>query len=149
MDVQKMQKIRDRCFLNDIEKSIKNIIGVSIRHSYKSSDVHEKNIKILNEIYKNDFPVFLTKENGDQNYRYIEYLYEYLKITSDFYIWLIPYFNGSNWWIELEISNLYNFVNLYCPSNHPINLTVFDISNNLLFDIEIGESAYEYRIIRL
>lgn len=149
MDIKRIHEKRDKYVLNEIEKNIKNAMEISILHVYKSSDIYEKYLEKLNEIYKIEFPILFKKEGGYKNYEYIEYLYEYLKLPLDNYKWLIPDFNGSNWWIELKIDNLYNFIHFYCSSNNTINLTVFDMTNNLLFDIENGEDAYEYRIVWL
>ena len=42
-----------------------------------------------------------------------------------------------------------SIIHCYYPSNKSLNLTVFDTTNNVLFDIENGEDTYEYRIIWL
>ena len=149
MNNKKMQDIKDKYILNDIKENINSIIGISILYAYKSADVSERYLKVLNDIYKIEFPISFTKELGNSNFEYIEFLYDYLQLPLDDCKWLIPNFNGSNWWVELRINNLYNFINYYYPSNKSLNLTVFDTTNNILFDIENGEDTYEYRIIPL
>lgn len=146
MDTKKKQEIKDKYVLKEIENDIKNVIGVSILHIYKSSDIYEEYLKRLSEIYEIGFPVLFTRKVG-KNFEDIEYIYKYLNISVRNYRWLIPNFNGSNWWVELEINNLNNFIDFYCPNNHLTSLTVFDVMNSLLFDIEMGETDYEYRIV--
>mgnify|MGYP003305942365 FL=1 len=149
MDIKRIHENKDNYVLNKIEKNIENILGSSILHVYKNSNIYEKYLKRLDEIYKIGFPVLFIKEYGYKNYEYIECLYKYLSLPLGNYKWLIPNFSGSNWWIELKINNICNFIDFYFHDNNKINLTVFDMVNNLLFDIENGEDAYEYRIIYL
>lgn len=149
MDIDKKQLIKDKYILKNIEENINDIMGISIINIYNSSNVYKNYLEELNKIYKIEFPILITKEKGDKNYEYVEYLYKHLKLPTDNYKWLIPNFDGSNWWMELKIDKLDNFINFYYPSNNSINLTAIDTKNKLLFDIENGESDFEYRVIWL
>lgn len=64
IDEKRKQEIKDRYVLNNIKKGVENVMGTSIRHIYKNSDVGEKYNKMLQEIFKIEFPVFLTKWRG-------------------------------------------------------------------------------------
>lgn len=79
MDAKKKQEIKDKLVLNGIEKDIKNVIGVSILHIYKSSDIDEEYLKRLNEIYRIGFPVLFTRKVG-KNHEDIEYMYKYFYV---------------------------------------------------------------------
>lgn len=149
MDIRKKQAIKDRYLLNKIQKDVENIEGISILHIYNSANIDEEYLKILDKIYRIEFPILFTREIGNSTYEYVEFLYKFFKLPFGTYNWLIPNFNGSNWWLELKIDRLTNFINFYCPDNNSINLTIFDKENNLLFDIEIGETSVEYRMMWL
>ena len=77
------------------------------------------------------------------------YLYKLLKLQTSSYNWLIPNFNNSYWWLELEINNLCNFIDFYYPGNIPVELTAIDTRNKLLFDIDSPEDDFEYCVIWL
>ena len=62
--------------------------------------------------------------------------------------WLVPGFNCSYWWLELEVSNLCNFIDYY-SGNSSLDFTAIDTNNNLLFDIGLGEDDFEYCTIWL
>lgn len=149
MNNNKKQVIKDQYILNKITADINDMTGISMLNAYYNSSVCINFVEQLNKIYKIGFPILFTKERGHTNNEYVNYLYQYFKLPTDSYNWLIPNFEGSNWWIELNIRPLDNFINLYYPSYKSINLTAIDIKNRLLFDIENGESDIEYRIIWL
>lgn len=149
MDIDRKKLIKDKFILKNIEKNISDIDGISILNVYNNSNVCVNYVEALNKIYKIEFPIFITKRKGYKNQEYVEHLYKYLKLPIDSYNWLIPNFNGTNWWVELKIDQLNNFINFYYSDNMSINLTAIDTKNKLLFDIENGEYNFEYRIIWL
>lgn len=149
MEIDKKQLIKDKYVLKKIEENVNDIMGTSILNVYNKSNVCENYLEVLNKIYKIEFPVLITKENGCKNYEYVEYLYQHLNLSINSCNWLIPYFNESNWWVEFKIENINIFLNVYYPNNISINLTAIDTKNKLLFDIENGESNFEYRIMWL
>ncbi len=95
------------------------------------------------------FPVLNRKAEGDKKYKYIEYLYKLLKLQTNSCNWLIPNFNNSYWWLELEINNLCNFIDFYYLGNILVELTAIDTRNKLLFDIDRLEDDFEYCVIWL
>lgn len=143
------QLIKDRYVLKHIEQSISNITGISILNVHNNTNICKNYVEELDKIYKIEFPILISKKRGYKNLQYVEFLYKYLKLPINSYNWLIPNFDSSNWWVELGIDNLDNFMHFYYPDNKSINLTVIDTKNRLLFDIENGECDYEYRIIWL
>lgn len=149
MDIDRKKLIKDKYTLKNIEKNISDIDGISILNVCNNSNVCVNYVEALNKIYKIEFPIFITKRKGYKNQEYVEHLYKYLKLPIDSYNWLIPNFNGTNWWMELKIDQLNNFINFYYSDNMSINLTAIDTKNKLLFDIENGEYNFEYRIIWL
>lgn len=149
MDIDRKKLIKDKYTLKNIEKNISDIDGISILNVYNNSNICVNYVEVLNKIYKIEFPIFITKRKGYKNQEYVEHLYKYLKLPIDSYNWLIPNFNGTNWWVELKIDQLNNFINFYYSDNMSINLTAIDTKNKLLFDIENGEYNFEYRIIWL
>lgn len=149
MDMDNKQKIKDKNALDNIVKSISSIAGISILDAYNSHNVSKNYIEALNKIYTIDFPILTTKERGLKNIEYVESLYNYLNLSMDSFHWIIPHYDGSNWWVELEIGHLDNFINHYYPRNKAIDFTAIDLKYQLLFDIEMGEADFEYRIIWL
>ena len=149
MDMDKKQRIKDKNVLNNIVEGISSIAGISILDAYNSHNVSKNYVEALNKIYAIDFPILTTKERGLKNIDYVESLYNYLKLSMDSFHWIIPHCEGSNWWVELEIGYLDNFINYYYPGNKAIDFTAIDTKYQLLFDIEMGEEDIEYRIIWL
>ncbi len=146
MEVNKKQLLMDKYNLKKLKENLDKIKGITIKNIHNASDVCEDYVFALNQIYRIEFPILMTRKKGGRNYEYIEYLYKYLKLSVGDYSWLIPYFNGNRWWIELEIKDLDSFVNFYWPDIKAIDLTVIDTKNKLVFDIEKGEVDFEYRI---
>ena len=106
----------------------------------------------MQKIYRGDgigFPVLNRKAEGEKKYKYIEYLYKLLKLQTNSCNWLIPNFNNSYWWLELEINNLCNFIDFYYLGNILVELTAIDTRNKLLFDIDRLEDDFEYCVIWL
>lgn len=148
METIRKQLAKDKYLLKKIEKNLKSTKGISIISIFHDSNIYANYSDFLNEICKINFPILLTQERGYKKYEYIEYLYKHLNISIQSFKWLIPYFDGSNWWIELQIDNLEEFVKFYFH-NKKLNLTAIDTKNKLLFDIEYGESNFEYRVMWL
>lgn len=146
--MDRKQFLIERMRLKNIKEEINNLEGVSVINIYERADIYPKYKDALDNIYKIEFPVLTTKEIGDENYKYVEYLYKYLKLQTDSYRWLVPGFNCSYWWLELEVSNLCNFIDYY-SGNSSLNFTAIDTNNNLLFDIGLGEDDFEYCTIWL
>lgn len=147
--MDRKQFLIEKMKLKNIKEKINSISGVSIINVYEHSDICENYIDQLDEIYKIDFPILTKKEIGDERYKYIEYLYKYLKLQTGNYNWLLPNFDISCWWLELKIDNLCNFLDIYYLDNFSVDLTAIDINYKLLFDIGYGESDIEYYIIWL
>lgn len=149
MDMNRKQLLIDKIELKKIRERIDSIEGISIINACKCNDICEKYLKEMHNICTIGFPVLIKKEEGDKRYKYIEYLYKYLKLQTGNYNWLVPNFSNTCWWLELEVNNLCDFIDFYYPDNIPVELTAIDIKNKLLFDIENGEFDFEYRIIWL
>lgn len=147
--MDRKQFLIEKMKLKNIKEKINSISGVSIINVYEYSNICENYIEQMDQIYKIDFPILTTKEIGDERYKYIEYLYKYLKLQTGSYTWLLPNFDISCWWLELKIDNLCNFLDIYYPDNFSIDLTAIDVNNKLLFDIGYGESDIEYCVIWL
>ena len=147
--MNRRQVLIDEMELKKIEEKINNIEGISIINVYKRIDICEKYIEEMKNICTIGFPVFTRKAEGDKKYRYIEYLYKLLKLQTSSYNWLIPNFNNSYWWLELEINNLCNFIDFYYLGNILVELTAIDTRNKLLFDIDRLEDDFEYCVIWL
>lgn len=147
--MNKKQLLIDKMKLKEIKEKINYIYGTSIINVYKRIDICGKYIEEMNKICTIGFPILTKKREGDKKYKYIEYLYKLLKLQAGNYNWLIPNFNNSYWWIELEINNLYNFIDFYYPGNIPVELTAIDTKNGFLFDIDKPEDDFEYCVIWL
>lgn len=144
--MDRKQFLIERMRLKNMKEEINNLEGVSIINIYERADIYPKYKDALDSIYKIEFPVLTTKEIGDENYKYVEYLYKYLKLQTDNYKWLVQGF--SYWWLELEVSNLCNFIDYYF-GNSLLDFTAIDVNNKLLFDIGLGEDDIEYCTIWL
>jgi len=147
--MNRRQLLIDEMELKKIEEKINNIEGISIINVYKRIDICRKYIEEMENICTIGFQVLNRKAEGDKKYKYIEYLYKLLKLQTNSCNWLIPNFNNSYWWLELEINNLCNFIDFYYPGNIPVELTAIDTRNKLLFDIDMPEDDFEYCIIWL
>lgn len=147
--MDRKQFLIERMRLKNIKEEINNLEGVSIINIYERAGIYPKYKDTLDSIYKINFPVLTTKERGDENYKYVEYLYKYLKLQTDSYRWLVPGFNFYYWWLELEVSNLCNFIDYYYSVNSSFDFTAIDTNNKLLFNIGLGEYDFEYFTIWL
>ena len=136
--MDRKQFLIERMRLKNIKEEINNLEGVSVINIYERADIYPKYKDALDSIYKIEFPVLTTKEIGDK----------YLKLQTNSYRWLVPGFNCSYWWLELEVSNLCNFIDYY-SGNSSLDFTAIDTNNNLLFDIGLGEDDFEYCTIWL
>lgn len=149
MNDNRLTIIKDNMRLNHIKQELQSIKGVLFVNAFKSDEVMDYCEK-LDKIQKIDFPLLFTEKRGDINTSYIENGYSYVGCNMNQLRWLIPYYNGENWWIEIEIENgsLKSFVDLYFQHVSSYDFTFFDLINNFLMDIELGENAYEYRFIK-
>ena len=86
--MDRKQFLIERMRLKNIKEEINNLEGVSVINIYERADIYPKYKDALDNIYKIEFPVLTTKEIGDENYKYVEYLYKYLKLQTDSYRWL-------------------------------------------------------------
>lgn len=145
----RIKEIKDKNTLIEIQNEIKNACDFRLLGAYKKNEIEKKYLEALNKINKIDFPVLSTRDFYYKKEEYIEYIYDFLRIDVDSYRWLIPYYKDSNWWIELEIVDLIEFIDIYFPNCALNDLMVIDINNDLLIDISNGERNYEYRIIRV
>ena len=149
MNNNRLVTIKDNICLNRIKQELQNINGVTFINAMKSDEI-ENYCKILNEINKINFPVMFTEKFGNTYTSYIKCGYSKLGCNIKQLRWLIPYYSGEKWWIELEIKNgfLDSFFDSYFEQDKVFNFTFFDIIEKFIMDIELGENDYEYRVIK-
>ena len=149
MDDNRLVTIKDNICLNRIKQQLQNIRGITIINAMKSDEV-EDYCKILNEINTINFPVNFTEKCGNTHTGYIEHGYSNLGCNINQLKWLIPYYNGEKWWVEIEIQkeSLVSFFDSYFQHVTTFNFTFFDIIEKFAMDIELGENDYEYRVIK-
>ena len=147
MNESKFTIIKDRMMLKQIKEELQEVEGVFLVNAFKCDEVTEYCEK-LNQILKIGYPISFTKERGDIFTKYVEYGYTEVGGLMKRLRWLIPYFKGSNWWIEIDIECLKCFMDYYFQNAKSVNLTFFELTNNFLMDIENGEDGYEYRIMK-
>lgn len=145
---KKIKEIKDNNILIRIKDDIKNCKEINILGQYQENQVEQLYIEAISLINRIDFPITFTKKVYDKKEDYIKCIYDFLKIDISSCIWLIPYYKGSSWWMELQIADILKFINMYF-SNYELNdFAVFDKTNNFLIDISNGEKNFEYRILK-
>lgn len=148
MNEDRIAEIKNRIQVKKISKELSEIKGINVI-KYPFDDNKNNYQKMIDQIIKIDYPVSYFLDNGKSIYEYVEFGYKQLELQISKIKWLIPYFKKNEFWLEVEIDDLNNFLNYYVDSkNNYYNLSFFDIENHFLMDIELGENCYEYRIIR-
>ncbi len=148
MNEDRIAEIKNRIQVKKISKELSEIKGINVI-KYPFDDNKNNYQKMIDQIIKIDYPVSYFFDNGKSIYEYVEFGYKQLELQISNIKWLIPYFKKNEFWLEVEIDDLNNFLNYYVDSkNNYCNLSFFDIENHFLMDIELGENCYEYRIIR-
>lgn len=146
---ERINAAKKRVELAQLKAQIAEIPGVYLVCAFSQADASDAQLKLLNRIIKAEYPVSFIRERGGSAEEYVEHLYKKLDLSATDVTWLLPNVKGGVWWIELKIADVCGFIRTFLAEEGSINLTVFDLTNNILFDIENGENEYEYRILRL
>ena len=128
MNNNSLVTIKDNICLNRIKQELQKINGVTFVNAMKSNEV-ENYCEMLNEINKINFPVMFTEKFGNMYTSYIKCGYTNLGRNIKELRWLIPYYSGEKWWIELEIQNgfLGSFFDSYFQKGHSLLFLTYQI----------------------
>ena len=80
----------------------------------------------------------ILKNDGDY-YNVILELYKKCNLKNT-YKWMLPYYMYRMWWVELEVCDLKEFIEIYYNET-PFEITVVDICNKTVFHIEEQEGS--------
>lgn len=103
---------------------------------------------MLYEIFKYKYPIYYHIAVKDI-LNSIDVFVKILSLNDNLPILIIPYFNESSNWIKMQVSDYKTFLKILLQKNIIFNDTIIDISNKIIYDIEIGEDDYEIRIMSL
>ena len=100
--------------------------------------------QIISKILEIDYPVSITVDNFFMLVSAIRELYK----SNDNIRWLLASYDGSGWWIEIEIIELESFLKeKYEKDNY--QFLVIDRINEFVLDVDLSEKKqYELRIIK-
>ncbi len=130
-----------------IYKKFSQLACISIHNVYDYSELSEEKKDLINKISCVDCSKSFTSKLLDTPYKYIEYMYQTLNIERKLYRWLIPMFGTSKNCYELSINDIFLFSKSYFQEDVFNDFLAFDLDDDFLFDICIGEKGIDYFII--
>lgn len=100
----------------------------------------------IKSILSNDFPVFKTIKDVHSLISEIKKIY---KTNENHIYWLLSSYDGSKWWIEIEILDLEMF--FYEEyKNQKYQFIIIDRQNNSVLDSDLVDGdQYQIRILRI
>ena len=141
-----MQKLKAKYSLKKITDRINKYSEISFVKAYHAIDLDSMIKDEVQDIFRIDYPIAFKKPyNSTDLDHYFYALLDHLNYNSDSFHWFIPYYSGSDWWIELRFDSIGKFINCYFNDKFT-DFTAIDLVNYVLFDISNTEDYVEYRV---
>lgn len=120
-------------------------ISINCVYDYNELDGEKK--ELISRISRVDYSKTFNSKLFDTPCKYIEHMYKTLNLEKKLYRWLIPMFGTSNNCYEISINDISLFCQSYFHKDGFCDFLAFDLDNEFLFNICIGETEMEYFII--
>lgn len=144
----RIKEIKHRIERKNIIAVLENIPCITHFEFYEEEYGKEQFENMLHEIFKYKYPVYYHIAIEDI-LNSIDTFVKMLSLNDTLPTLIIPYFNETSIWVKIEVSNYKMFLSILFKKNVIFNDTIIDISNKIIYDVEIGENDYEVRIIHL
>lgn len=122
-------------------KLLEHINEIDIGSEVEMIEPTEKYIKKARELCKIDYPISQIIEKQSV----ISKLIKIICFNVEDII-ILPYFNGTPYWIKLKIGEKEKFFR-YMFTTSPSGFFLLCPEKHILYDIDMGEEEYEIRVI--